>query len=168
MTKLHLLSASGGALRMGNTFPHMGESSIRCWFCWGERRYPENLQDIRTYHKGRALAKSIPARDQCCRRWRGKAEGNKTYFLNYQRMITFVSQACDFHAGSAACNMLRLVSEAMIVLENKLSMCRTTKGKAFVHLHQQTFARKGQDFDIPHNARRLSIGGPERYVQRAE
>lgn len=78
-------------------------------------------------------------------------------FLNYQRMITFCSLACDFHTRFIH-NMLRLVSEQNVKLENKLEhVCRkTTREKLLSYLSEQAISHGGSDFDIPHTRQELA------------
>ena len=78
-------------------------------------------------------------------------------FLNYQRMITFCSLACEFHTRFIH-NMLRLVSEHNVKLENKLEhVCRkSTREKLLSYLSEQAISQGGRAFDIPHNRQELA------------
>ena len=78
-------------------------------------------------------------------------------FLNYQRMITFCSLACEFHTRFIH-NMLRLVSEHNVKLENKLEhVCRkSTREKLLSYLSEQAISQWGRAFDIPHNRQELA------------
>ncbi len=78
-------------------------------------------------------------------------------FLQYQRMITFCSLACDFHTRLIQ-NMLRVLSEHNVKLENKLEHMsrKTTRDKLLSYLSQQAVACGGRDFDIPHSRQELA------------
>lgn len=78
-------------------------------------------------------------------------------FLDYQRMITFCSLACDFHTRFIH-NMLRLVSEHNVKLENKLEhVCKkSTREKLLSYLSKHALAQGRRDFDIPHNRQELA------------
>lgn len=78
-------------------------------------------------------------------------------FLDYQRMITFCSLACDFHTRFIH-NMLRLMSEQNVKLENKLEhVCRrNTREKLLSYLSKHAMAQGRRDFDIPHNRQELA------------
>lgn len=78
-------------------------------------------------------------------------------FMDYQRMITFCSLACDFHTRLIQ-NMLRLLSEHNVKLENKLEHMsrKTTRDKLLSYLSEQAISQGGRTFDIPHNRQELA------------
>ncbi|MCB7319295.1 Crp/Fnr family transcriptional regulator [Lacrimispora sp. 210928-DFI.3.58] len=84
-------------------------------------------------------------------------EGCEVLFLNYQRMITFCSLACDFHTRLIH-NLLRLVSEQNVRLENKLEHIsrKTTREKILSYLSAQAMSQGGRSFDISHNRQELA------------
>lgn len=82
---------------------------------------------------------------------------SQVLFLNYQRMITFCSLACEFHTRFIH-NMLRLMSEQNVKLENKLEhVCqKSTREKLLSYLSKHAIAQGSRDIDIPHNRQELA------------
>lgn len=78
-------------------------------------------------------------------------------FLNYQRMITFCSLACDFHTRFVQ-NLLRLVAEESVKREEKLNHVsrKTTREKILSYLSKEAVTRGMSSFEIPYNRRELA------------
>ena len=81
----------------------------------------------------------------------------RAVFLDYQRMITFCSLACDFHTRLIQ-NLLRILAEANVGFENRgrhMSR-RTTREKLLSYLSQQALQRGSRTFEIPYNRQELA------------
>ena len=81
----------------------------------------------------------------------------RTVFLDYQRMITFCSLACDFHTRLIQ-NLLRILAEANVGFENRgrhMSR-RTTREKLLSYLSQQALQRGSRTFETPYNRQELA------------
>lgn len=86
------------------------------------------------------------------------SEGSsQVLFLDYQRMITFCSLACEFHTRLIQ-NLLRLLSEANVKLENRSRHMsrKTTREKLLSYLSQQALLRGSREFEIPYNRQELA------------
>ena len=81
----------------------------------------------------------------------------RAVFLDYQRMITFCSLACEFHTRLIQ-NLLRLLSEANVKLENRSRHMtrKTTREKLLSYLSQQALLRGSREFEIPYNRQELA------------
>jgi CRP-like cAMP-binding protein len=84
-------------------------------------------------------------------------ENCEVMFLDYQRMITFCSLACDFHTRLIH-NLLRLVSEQSVQLENKLEHItrKTTREKLLSYLSSVAVAQGSRTIVIPFNRQELA------------
>ena len=81
----------------------------------------------------------------------------RAVFLDYQRMITFCSLACDFHTRLIQ-NLLRILAEANVGFENRgrhMSR-RTTREKLLSYLSQQALQRGSRTFEIPYIRQELA------------
>ena len=82
----------------------------------------------------------------------------RAVFLDYQRMITFCSLACDFHTRLIQ-NLLRILAEANVGFENRgrhMSR-RTTREKLLSYLSQQACSGAAGPLKSPITARSWRI-----------
>ena len=119
---------------------------------WGQREELYHLGEGEVFGQSYSCARTpaLPVQlvtESACR----------TVFLDYQRMITFCSLACDFHTRLIQ-NLLRLLAEANVGFENRgrhMSR-RTTREKLLSYLSQQALQWGSRSFEIPYNRQDLA------------
>ncbi len=81
----------------------------------------------------------------------------RAVFLDYQRMITFCSLACDFHTRLIQ-NLLRLLAESAVDSENRQRHMsrKTTREKLLSYLSGQALFWGSRTFEIPHSRKELA------------
>ena len=94
----------------------------------------------------------------------------RAVFLDYQRMITFCSLACEFHTRLIQ-NLLRIVARKNLMLNQKIEFIskRSTREKLMAYLTAQAKAADSHTFSIPYNRQELAdYLGVERSAMSAE
>lgn len=119
---------------------------------WGEREVLFRLKEGGNFGEAYSCARtavlpvSVEAQEEC-----------EALFLNYQRMITFCSLACEFHTRLIH-NLLRLVSNENVKLAHKLEHVsrKTTRDKLLSYLSKEAVSQGSRSFDIPYNRQELA------------
>lgn len=143
--------------RMGESLDRMmillsGSAVVFQETFWGQREELYEIKEGEAFGEAYACARtavlpmSVAAQGEC-----------QVVLLNYQRMITFCSLACDFHTRMIH-NLLRMVSERSVRMEDKLEHVsrKSTREKLLSYLSREAMVQGSRSFDIPHNRQELA------------